>query len=1248
VRSRVLIVGRDIASRARLAQMLRGAGHGVELAEGAAQARRLAGNGVAVAILAETGQDADALRAVLRSVIGDAVILDGPGPGAGETSGVDDARLLADVASVLRAERTDPPPAVRFAGFILDVGGHVLTDESGREIALTRGELGLLHAFVQRPGRVLSRDALLDALAGRSADAYDRSIDMLVMRLRRKIEPDPRRPSLVLTVPGSGYKFAAKVAAAEAAAPEPAAPPAVPERRYVTALSAELVPAVGGGLSTDPETLRTAAEAYRREAAAVIAGLGGGMAPGRVQDLVAFFGYPAAQEYAAEQAIRAGRALAARRPTGFAVRIGIASGLVVADSAGEGAGGEVVGEPPSEAAQLRRLAEPGEVIVSPETRRMTSAFFVYRACGPPGAPTGADAAPPAWVALGPSNLASRSEALYAEPMAPLIGREDELALLLRAWRQARSGEGRLVLLAGEAGIGKSRLLAALTDALAGEPHTELRHFCSPLHQDSALHPIIARLERIAGFAETDTAEQRRRKLAATLPPEALCAEDFALIADLLAVPTDPRGSTAAQSPQQRKERTFAALHRRLDGLARRQPVLVVFEDVHWADPTTLELLEAALDRLADLPVLFVVSHRPEFAAPWVGRADSAVITLNRLDRSQSAALVQQQVTAGRTLPPALLARIVAQADGVPLFLEELTKAVLEAPAGAPAARLAVPGTLQASLMARLDRLPVARLITPIAAAIGREFPQALLAAASGLAARELAQGLDELVAAGLAHRRGAPPDAVYAFKHALVQDLAYGTLVKARRQEVHRRIGEALRDRLPDRAAAEPEVVAHHFAAAGLVEAAVEWWGKAGELALRCSAFSEAIAHLERALALLAEHDARPAQRRARLRLQITYGNALRMARGFGAPEATAAFAHALDIATTVVEIPERCSAYYGLWTGSYGRAELAPMQRLAAAFLRDTASRPESGEAATAHRVHAMTCWFRGEFIEARAHLERSLAIHHSERDRDLAFRFGVDVAVAAMADLALVLWPLGAVERARGLAARAVADASGDRHVPSVAYAHAYAANIAMMSRDRPRAAPHAEALIALAGEHGMPLWLALGSFLRAWAAWHAGAPASGIARMHESLAAMEAHRRRIFQPLVSTLVAETEAEAGRPERGLAIVDAALASIEETGQRWFLAEALRARGQLLRACGHPLAAAEEAFTRAIAVARQQSARLFELRASTSLAGLRASADARREPRAVLAPVHAAFGNGVDGPDRDAAGPLLERPAAG
>ncbi|MBN9511598.1 MAG: hypothetical protein J0I21_21120 [Alphaproteobacteria bacterium] len=551
-------------------------------------------------------------------------------------------------------------------------------------------------------------------------------------------------------------------------------------------------------------------------------------------------------------------------------------------------------------------------------------------------------------------------------------------------------------------------------------------------------------------------------------------------------------------------------------------------------------------------------------------------------------------------------------------------------------------------MARLDRLPAARLVAPIAAAIGREFPHALLAAVAGLAAPRLLQGLDELVTAGIAYRRGTPPDAVYTFKHALVQDLAYGTLVKARRREVHRHIGETLRDRLPDRAAAEPEVVAHHFAAAGLLDAAVEWWSKAGELALRRSAFSEAIAHLERALALLAGRDPEPAQRQARLHLQITYGNALRMARGFGAPEATAAFACALDNAATVVEMPERCAAYYGLWTGSYGRAELAPMERLAAAFLRDTASRPGSGEAATAHRVYAMTCWFRGEFLEARTYLERSLAICDSTRDRDLAFRFGVDVDVAAMADLALVLWPLGAVDRARSLAERAVAQARREGHMPSIAYAHAYAANIAMMGRDRRQAAPHAEALIALAGELEMPLWLALGRFLRAWTTWHTGHPSDGIARMHASVAAMDTHRRRIFRPLISTLLAEAEAEAGQPRRGLAIADAAIASIEETGQRWFLAEALRARGILLRACGHLPAATEEALARAIRVARQQSASLFELRAATILARLRGSTGVRWGTPSLPMPMHAALREGVDGPYADGIGSLLEPTSAG
>jgi class 3 adenylate cyclase/predicted ATPase len=1229
--------------------MLRAAGYGVELAESAAQARRLRDKGIALAVLVEHAPNANRLRADLEGAIGGIVLLYPSLDPARIDSDQDDA-LLARIADALRpapAERS-AGPAVCFAGYRLDIAGRSLMNPAGKEVPLTRGEFGLLLALVQRPGRALSRDQLLDTIAGRPADAYDRSIDMLVVRLRRKIEPNPRRPTLILTIAGSGYKLACPVreadtalAAPEPAAASPTATASAPERRYLTALSAELIPAAGGSLPEDPEALRGLIETYRGDAAALIAEHGGRVAPGRLRDLVAYFGYPKAEEHAAERAIYAGLALARRRaadghgrPDGLAVRVGIASGLVFADPAGE-----VLGAAPSEAALLRGLAEPGEVVVGASTRRLTSAMFSFRSSGP-FAVSAAPAPVSAWKALAPSAVASRSEALYADPTTPLVGRQEELDLLLRAWRQAKAGEGRLVLLTGEAGIGKSRLLAALADALATEPRTELRYFGSPLHRESSLHPVIARLEQAAGFARADPAETRLRKLESTLAAGEPSPEDFALIAALLSVPAGERYPALDLSPQQRKARTFAALNRRLDTLARKSPVLILAEDAQWADPTSLELLDVTLDRLSSLPVLLVISYRPDFAAPWIGRADSSLITLGRLDRNQSAALVRQ-VTAGRVLAPELLDRVVAQADGVPLFLEELTKAVLEVPASERDARPAIPGTLQASLMARLDRLPAAKELTQIAAAIGREFPHALLAAVANRARAPLAQGLEELIASELAFQRGVPPDATYIFKHALVRDLAYGTLVKPRRRDIHRRIAEALCDQLPDRAEREPEVVAHHFTEAGLIEPAVEWWGKAGDLALRRSAFAEAIAHLERALELSGTLDPEPAKRCARLRLQIAYGNALRMARGFGAPEVTAAFAHALDISATAPAMPERLSAYYGLWTGSYGRAELLPMLRLSEAFLHDVRSRPDSGEAATAHRVYAMTCWYRGAFLEAERHLERSLAIHDHERDRELAFRFGLDVGVAAMADLALVLWPLGATDRAHHFAEAAVARALRDRHIPSLAYAHAYAATTEMLGRDRQRAAPHADALLELAEEHGMPLWLALATFLRAWSGSPAGDCAAAVAAMRESIAAMQAHQRRIFTPLVSTLVAEIESEAGRPGEGLAIIDSQLASIEETGQRWFLAEALRARGEMLLGCGQRQAA-EHALARAIDVARSQSAKSFELRAAIRLARLWICDGRHGEACAMVAPIHARFAEGFQTAELKEAGSLL------
>jgi DNA-binding response OmpR family regulator/class 3 adenylate cyclase/predicted ATPase len=1243
MRSRIMVVGRDVALRARLARLLSGSGYGVEIAESVRHARSVGFEGIALAIVAPDGLGPEGrdLLQELRAAVGSVLLAGSSGSGSEPRSDSldvsDEAGLLSRVAKALAPESDAPKsgaaqPVLTFAGYSLDLSGHSLLDRAGREVLLTHREFSLLRVLVQRHGRVLSRDQLLQALAGRDAETYDRSIDMQIVRLRRKIEPDPKNPSLIVTIPGSGYKFAAKVRQAEAIAPGPEAPaaspepapatPAAPERRYITALAAELLPADGVGLAADPEDLRALIDAYHRYVATVVARHGGVMAESRMREVLAYFGYPVAQEHAAERAIHAGLALAehlaegdAALPAGLAVRVGVASGLVVADPASG-----VLGETPGEAARLQDHAEPGQVVVAASTQRLAGRLFGYRDLGPV-AVKGLAGPVQAWQVLGPSTLGSRSEALHAAAMTPLVGREDELDLLLRAWRQARRGEGRLVLLSGEAGIGKSRLLAALEEELTTENHRILRYFCSPLHQDSALYPIIARWEQEAGFARGESAETRLCKLESVLAPANLSPEDVALIAAILAVPTGERYPRLELSPQRRKERTFTALHRLLIARTRTEPVLMLFEDAHWADPSSLELLDGLVERLAELPILLVISYRSEFAAPWTGRADTSLISMSRLNRRQSAALAAQ-VTADRVLTPALLERIIAQTDGVPLFIEELTTAVLEASVApnATALSLAVPATLQASLMARLDRLPAAKQVAQIGAVIGREFPHALLAALPGLTQAQLAQGLDELVGHGIVSRRGVPPDAVYSFKHALVRDATYEGLLRDRRRKLHLRVARALTELDQIRVEQQPELLALHLSEGGAVEEAAGFWMAAARRSLSRSALTEATRLLRCGLAGLAAAGQSPGAASLRLQLSGLLGPALITLKGPGADETLDFYNDAVALCRETVEEPAHFPIYWGWWR--VARDFQTSLDR--AAFLREKAATRRDPECMLqAHHCSWADHYNVGEFVRCREHIHAGLEIYRGGDYRHHAQLFGNhDPKVCGHGELSLVNWMQGRPDSALREEESALAWAISLDHVGSRVHAMDLALTHRVMRRDHAEVLRRSRVLIDFASEHGISDHRAKGLIFQGWTRGVTEAPQEGLATLREGFAIQQDIGSSEDFPIYVCLLAEALIAAGKPELAIEELRTAVNRFDNIGLRIWRPEVLRvtAEATLAADCG-AADAARVMLGDAALIAEAQEATMLGLRTAVSRTRLALANGDWISARAILVP---------------------------
>ena len=1047
--------------------------------------------------------------------------------------------------------------------------------------------------------------------------------------------------------------------------PEPVRSAPEAERRQLTVMFCDLADSTRLSQQLDAEDLREVVRAYQATAAAVIHQYEGHIAQYLGDGLLVYCGWPVAHEDDALRGVQVGLGIVEaitttlnprlQREKGvqLAVRLGIHTGPVVVGEMGGGGRHEhlATGDTVHIAARLEGLAAPNTVVISQVTARLVRQAVGLEDLGRQ-ALKGVTEPMPVFRVCGPLETPADQPAVVGVPF--LVGRDEELGLLRRRWEQAKERLGQVVLLSGTAGLGKSALTEVLRAQVRDEGWPRLAVRCSAYHQHSALYPVITHVERLLDFQREDTPATKLDKLEQGLRPYRLPLDEVVpLFAALLSVPLEGRYPAPTLSPQQQKQQTLDALVAWMLEEAERQPVLVAWEDLHWADPSTLEMLGLVLEQTPTVPMLHVLTYRPEFTPPWPTRSHMTPITLNRLERPQVEALITH-LAGGKPLPAEVVQHIVAKTDGVPLYVEELTKMLLQSALlredadhytlTGPLGSVAIPDTLQDALMARLDQIHTAKEVAQVGAVLGREFTYEMLQALAPQDEATLRAELAQLVGAELLYQRGRPPRATYTFKHALIQDAAYASLLRSTRQRVHQQVVQLCETRFPEVVATQPEVVARHCTAAGQDEAAIRYWQRAGQRALQGSAYAEAIAHLTQGLAVLTLLPETPARLQQELDLQVALGPALLATQGHAAPEVEHAYARARELCEQLGDTPQLFPVLRGLMLYYQQRGDLQTATQLGEQLLRLAQAQPDPAHLLLAHLQLGQVLFWRGEPAAAQTHHTQALALYDPQAHRALAVRYGLDLGVVSHNYLAWELWQLGFPEQAlqHSQAARTLAEEVA--HPYSLAQALVWAAIVHQYRREVLAAHAQAAAAMTLATEQGFAMRVTQGTVLHGWALAMQGQSEAGLAAMRQGLDADLATGAKTYQPYFLGLLAEAYGAGGHPDEGLAALAEALAVTDTTEVRYYAAELYRLKGALLLQQAVPDAAqAEACFHQALDVARQQQAKAFELRAATSLARLWQSQGKCQAAYDLLAPVYGWFTEGFDTADLQEAKALLE-----